>query len=47
MKDTINTYFALLLITIAGAGAAMVIINVSSEDSFSLTSHTVGLPDQN
>lgn len=29
MKDRINTYFAVLIITIAGAGAAGLIVHVS------------------
>ena len=29
MKDRINTYFAVLLITIVGAGAAWLIVHVS------------------
>lgn len=29
MKDKINTYFAILLITIAGAGAAWLIVHIS------------------
>lgn len=29
MKDRVNTYFAVLLITIAGAGAALLIIHIS------------------
>lgn len=29
MKDKINTYFAILLVTIAGAGAALLIVHIS------------------
>lgn len=30
MKDKINTYFAILLITIAGSGAALIITHVGT-----------------
>ena len=33
MKEKINTYFAVLLITIAGSGAAMLIIHVAYANS--------------
>lgn len=35
MKDRINSYFAVLLITIAGAAAALLIIHVAYANSFS------------
>lgn len=34
MKDKINSYFAVLLITIAGAGASMIIIHVAYANTF-------------
>lgn len=37
MKDKINTYFAVLLVTIAGAGAALVIIHVANANTFVVT----------
>ncbi|MDE2173425.1 MAG: hypothetical protein KGJ31_02395 [Patescibacteria group bacterium] len=33
MKDKINSYFAVLLITIAGAGATMIIVRVANTDT--------------
>ncbi|MDO8566990.1 MAG: hypothetical protein Q7R58_02460 [bacterium] len=36
MKDTINTYFATLLITIAGAGATLLIVHVALANSFEI-----------
>lgn len=30
MKDRINTYFSILIITVFGAGAALIIIHVAS-----------------
>ena len=30
MKDTINTYFAVLLITIIGSGAALLIVHIGT-----------------
>ena len=30
MKDRINSYFAILLITIAGAGATLIIVHVAN-----------------
>jgi len=33
MKDKINTYLAVLLITIAGAGASMLIVHIAYSDS--------------
>ena len=32
MKDRINTYIAALLITIAGSGAALIIVHVATTD---------------
>jgi hypothetical protein len=37
MKDRINSYFAILLITIAGAGATMIIIHVAYSSTFIVT----------
>ncbi len=37
MKDTVNAYFAILLITIAGAGATMLIVHVSYSNMLSVT----------
>jgi len=37
VKDTVNTYFAVLLITIVGAGAALVIVHVSYSNMLSVT----------
>lgn len=41
MKEKINSYFAILLITIAGAGASMIIIHVAYADlsSFAVVSN--------
>ena len=36
MKDKINAYFSVLLITIAGAGAALLIIHVAYANSFTI-----------
>ena len=36
MKDRINTYFAMLLITIAGAGASLLIIHVAYANTFTI-----------
>lgn len=33
MKDTINTYFAMLIVVIAGAGAAWFIIRLATSDT--------------
>jgi len=33
MKDTVNTYFAVLLITLAGAGGALLIVRVAIADA--------------
>lgn len=33
MKEKINTYFAILIITITGAGAALLIIHVANTDT--------------
>lgn len=33
MKDTINTYFAVLIVVIAGAGAAWFIIRLATSDA--------------
>ncbi|MFA6408311.1 MAG: hypothetical protein WCW36_02470 [Candidatus Paceibacterota bacterium] len=35
MKDKINTYLAVLLITIAGSGAAMLIVHIAYSDTSS------------
>lgn len=32
MKEKINTYIAILLITIAGSGAALIIVRVATDD---------------
>jgi hypothetical protein len=37
MKDTVNSYFATLLIVIAGAAAAWFIMRLANSDSFSAT----------
>jgi|CXWL01.1.fsa_nt_gi hypothetical protein len=37
MKNTINSYFATLIITLAGAGAAMTIIHVASSSTLAVT----------
>lgn len=34
MKEKINSYFAILLITIAGAGAALLIVHIAYSDAF-------------
>lgn len=34
MKNMVNTYFAALIITIAGAFATLIIINIAGEDTF-------------
>jgi len=34
MKNTINSYFAVLIVTIAGAGAALLIIHVAYSNTF-------------
>lgn len=36
MKARINSYFAILLITIAGAAAALIIIHVANENTFNI-----------
>ncbi len=41
MKNTINTYFAILLVTIAGAGAALLIVHVALANSFEVTMLTL------
>jgi len=33
MKATINTYFATLLVTIAGAGATLLIVHIATADA--------------
>ena len=33
MKEKINSYFAVLIITIAGAGATMLIVHVANADT--------------
>lgn len=37
MKDKINSYMAVLLITIVGSGAALLIVHIGVEDVFSST----------
>lgn len=37
MKEKINTYFAVLLITIAGAGAALLIIHIATTETTIVT----------
>jgi len=37
MKDRINSYFAILLVTIAGAGATMIIVHVAYSNTFVVT----------
>jgi len=37
MKSKINTYFATLLVTIAGAGAALLIIHVANSNTLNVT----------
>lgn len=34
MKDKVNSYFAILLVTIAGGGAAMLIIHAAFNNTF-------------
>jgi hypothetical protein len=36
-KDTINSYFAILIITIAGAGASLLIIHISNANNLAAT----------
>ena len=36
MKERINAYFAVLIITIAGSGAAMIIVHVANADTSAL-----------
>ena len=40
MKNTVNTYFAVLLITIAGAGAAWLIVHAATVNPFSVKTGT-------
>ncbi len=37
MKNTINTYLAILLITIAGVGAVLIIVHISDANAFTTT----------
>ncbi|MDE1919472.1 MAG: hypothetical protein KGH56_03465 [Patescibacteria group bacterium] len=37
MKNTINSYFAILLITIAGAGATWLIVHVATANALTTT----------
>lgn len=37
MKTTLNSYIAILLITIAGAGATFVIVHVATTDTLAAT----------
>ncbi|HVB20007.1 MAG TPA: hypothetical protein VNF51_01815 [Candidatus Paceibacterota bacterium] len=49
MKEKINTYFAILLVTIAGSGAALLIVHVATTDAIAATfggSETVYAPLQ-
>lgn len=45
MKDKINAYFAVLLITIAGAGAASLIVHIAFADTSDFTPVTSLSPD--
>lgn len=38
MKNTLNTYFAVLLVTLAGAGATMLIVHIATTDVLAATS---------
>lgn len=37
MKDKINSYFAVLLITIAGSGATLLIVHIATSDTLAAT----------
>ena len=37
MKDTINSYFAVLLITIVGSGAALLVVHIGTTNIISST----------
>lgn len=37
MKYKINAYFAVLLVTIIGAGASLILIHVANANAFSVT----------
>lgn len=37
MKDTINTYFAVLIVTIIGAGATLIIVHIGTINIFAST----------
>jgi hypothetical protein len=37
MKDKINSYFAILLVTIAGAGATWFIVHIASDNALAST----------
>ncbi|HUY62492.1 MAG TPA: hypothetical protein VMV50_01715 [Candidatus Paceibacterota bacterium] len=37
MKEKINTYFAILIITVAGAGASLIIIHTANANVTALT----------
>jgi hypothetical protein len=37
MKSKINSYLAILLITIAGAGAALLLVHIAASNTFTIT----------
>ncbi len=37
MKDKINSYFAVLLVTIAGSGATLLIVHIANSDTLAAT----------
>lgn len=37
MKHRVNAYFAVLLITIAGAGAALLLVHIVTSNTFTIT----------
>lgn len=39
MTAKINSYFAVLIITLAGAGAALLIVRVATTDTFAMTGY--------
>lgn len=41
MKNRINTYFAILLVTVAGSGAALLIVHVALNNNFAVTTYGV------
>lgn len=42
MKDRINSYFAVLLITVAGAGATLLITHIANTDTDKLSQIVIG-----